>query len=89
MHYRVLGRTGLRVSVIGIGTRQLGGEWGRSYSQSEADAMLDRAAALGIFHLTPSRGIFTVPVNKGGGNNERDREPILPCPRGVKKPIAY
>jgi len=48
MHYRVLGSTGLRVSVIGLGTWQLGGEWGRSYSQAETDAMLDRAAALGI-----------------------------------------
>jgi aryl-alcohol dehydrogenase-like predicted oxidoreductase len=48
VHYRVLGSTGLRVSVIGLGTWQLGGEWGRSYAQAEADAMLDRAAALGI-----------------------------------------
>ena len=48
MRYRVLGSTGLRVSVIGLGTWQFGGEWGRSYSQGDADAILDRAAELGI-----------------------------------------
>src|SRR5712671_7445725 len=48
MEYRVLGSTGLRVSVIGIGTWQLGGEWGRSYSQAEADAIFDKGTELGI-----------------------------------------
>ena len=27
MRYRILGKTGLRVSVIGVGTWQFGGEW--------------------------------------------------------------
>jgi len=48
MRYRILGSTGLRVSVIGLGTWQLGGEWGRNFSQAEADAILDQAAELGI-----------------------------------------
>jgi aryl-alcohol dehydrogenase-like predicted oxidoreductase len=48
MHYRILGRTGLRVSVIGVGTWQFGGEWGRDFSQAEADAILDVAAECGI-----------------------------------------
>ncbi len=48
MQYRVLGSTGLRVSVVGIGTWQLGGEWGRAFTQAEADAMFDRGAELGI-----------------------------------------
>jgi aryl-alcohol dehydrogenase-like predicted oxidoreductase len=48
MRYRILGSTGLRVSVIGLGTWQLGGEWGRSFSQADADAILDKAAELGI-----------------------------------------
>lgn len=48
MHYRPLGETNLKVSVIGVGTWQLGGEWARNYSQSEADAIFDQAAALGI-----------------------------------------
>jgi len=48
MRYRILGRTGLRVSVIGLGTWQLGGEWGKNFSQAEADAILDTAAECGI-----------------------------------------
>ena len=48
MRYRILGRTGLRVSVIGTGTWQFGGEWGRDFSQAEADAILDAAANCGI-----------------------------------------
>ncbi|SPE51755.1 conserved hypothetical protein [Verrucomicrobia bacterium] len=48
MRYRILGSTGLRLSVVGLGTWQFGGEWGRTFNQSEADAILDQAAALGI-----------------------------------------
>jgi aryl-alcohol dehydrogenase-like predicted oxidoreductase len=48
MKYRVMGSTGLRVSVIGIGTWQFGGEWGHKYSQDEVDAILDAAAESGI-----------------------------------------
>ncbi len=48
MHYRVLGATGLKVSVIGVGTWQFGGEWSRTFSQADADAILDKAAELGI-----------------------------------------
>ena len=48
MKYRRLGKTGLRVSVIGVGTWQLGGEWGKDFAQDEVDAMLSRAAQLGI-----------------------------------------
>jgi aryl-alcohol dehydrogenase-like predicted oxidoreductase len=48
MRYRLLGETNLKVSVVGLGTWQLGGEWGRSYSQAEADAIFDQAASLGI-----------------------------------------
>ena len=48
MRYRILGSTGLRVSVVGVGTWQFGGEWGRDFSQAEVDAILDRAAERGI-----------------------------------------
>jgi aryl-alcohol dehydrogenase-like predicted oxidoreductase len=48
MKYRTLGRTGLRVSVVGVGTWQFGGEWGRDYSAAEADAILGRAKELGM-----------------------------------------
>jgi aryl-alcohol dehydrogenase-like predicted oxidoreductase len=48
MKYRILGKTGLKVSVIGLGTWQLGGEWGKDFTQAEVDAMFDRARDLGI-----------------------------------------
>ncbi|MGH7952543.1 MAG: aldo/keto reductase [Limisphaerales bacterium] len=48
MHYRILGKTNLRVSVIGIGAWQFGGEWGEDFSQAEVDAILDAAAECGI-----------------------------------------
>ncbi|HEX8915567.1 MAG TPA: aldo/keto reductase [Humisphaera sp.] len=48
MRYRRLGKTGLRVSVVGVGTWQFGGEWGKDFTQAEATAMLNRAAELGI-----------------------------------------
>jgi len=48
MQYRILGKTGLRVSVIGVGTWQFGGEWGRDFTQPEVDAILDAAADCGI-----------------------------------------
>ena len=48
MRYRILGKTGLRVSVIGLGTWQFGGEWGHEFSQTEVDAILDAAAECDI-----------------------------------------
>src|ERR1044071_5362574 len=48
MKYRILGRSGLRVSVIGMGTWQFGGEWGKDFQQAEVTAMFRRAMELGI-----------------------------------------
>lgn len=48
MKYRTLGKTGLRVSVVGVGTWQFGGEWGREYTAREAGAILGKAKELGI-----------------------------------------
>jgi myo-inositol catabolism protein IolS len=48
MQYRKLGKSGLRVSVIGIGTWQFGGEWGKTFEQAEVDAMFDAAREEGL-----------------------------------------
>jgi aryl-alcohol dehydrogenase-like predicted oxidoreductase len=48
MKYRSLGKTGLRASVVGIGTWQFGGEWGQAFSQSEVDQLLGKSKELGI-----------------------------------------
>ena len=48
MKYRRLGRTGLVVSVVGVGTWQLSGEWGQRFTQQQADQLLGRARELGV-----------------------------------------
>jgi aryl-alcohol dehydrogenase-like predicted oxidoreductase len=48
MKYRRLGSTGLVVSVVGVGTWQLSGEWGRRFTQPEVDRLLGRAHELGV-----------------------------------------
>jgi aryl-alcohol dehydrogenase-like predicted oxidoreductase len=52
MKYRILGKTGLKVSVIGMGTWQFGGEWGKDFTsgggQEEVTAMFAKARDVGI-----------------------------------------
>lgn len=48
MRYRRLGATELEVSVVGVGTWQFGGEWGKDFTQGEVDALIGRARELGI-----------------------------------------
>lgn len=48
MHFRTLGRTGLEISVVGVGTWQFGGEWGRTYTKEDAASVLAAAQDVGI-----------------------------------------
>ncbi|MFA9477789.1 aldo/keto reductase [Phycisphaerales bacterium AB-hyl4] len=48
MKYRTLGSTNLRVSVVGVGTWQYGGEWGMTFTQPDVDAIFDAAREAGI-----------------------------------------
>jgi aryl-alcohol dehydrogenase-like predicted oxidoreductase len=47
MHERTLGRTGRRVSVVGLGTWQLGADWG-AVDEKDALAVLDAATEAGV-----------------------------------------
>jgi aryl-alcohol dehydrogenase-like predicted oxidoreductase len=47
MDQRILGRTGRSVSIISLGTWQLGGDWG-SVSEADARDVLDAAVAAGV-----------------------------------------
>ena len=48
MQYRKLGKTGINVSAISIGTWQVGGKWGADFSHANADAILNKAIDAGI-----------------------------------------
>ncbi len=48
MKSRTLGKTGFKVSEIGIGTWQVGGKWGDPFDAKLADGILDQAAERGI-----------------------------------------
>ncbi len=48
MKYRRLGRSDLNVSVLGIGTYQYGGEWGKTFSQEEVTEILSMGMDNGV-----------------------------------------
>ncbi len=48
MKYRTLGKTGHEVSEVSLGTWQLGGRWGDTFSDEGAEATLQAAADLGV-----------------------------------------
>ena len=47
MRYR-LGQTGIVVSVVGIGTWQFGGEWGKDFEQKEVNVLFEKCREMGI-----------------------------------------
>ena len=51
MKYRRLGRTELKVSVIGLGTHQFSGEWAKEFQALEVTSLLSKAQELGINFL--------------------------------------
>ncbi|HEX4797375.1 MAG TPA: aldo/keto reductase [Humisphaera sp.] len=75
MKYRTLGKTNLKVSVIGLGTWQFGGEWGKDYSQDEADRIIDRCRQVGI-NLIDTAECYGDHTSERliGGAISRDRE---------------
>lgn len=48
MNYRKLGKTGFTISEISLGTWQVGGKWGDSFSHDNADQILNAAVDAGI-----------------------------------------
>jgi aryl-alcohol dehydrogenase-like predicted oxidoreductase len=48
MKYRTLGKTGFKVSEISLGTWQVGGKWGSSFDNENADRILNTAIDKGI-----------------------------------------
>jgi aryl-alcohol dehydrogenase-like predicted oxidoreductase len=48
MSFRILGKTGWKVSEIGLGTWQVGGGWGKAFDLKKANLLLHTAFDLGI-----------------------------------------
>jgi len=48
MNYRILGKTGFKVSEISLGTWQVGGKWGDGFDAKNADRILNEAVDGGI-----------------------------------------
>jgi aryl-alcohol dehydrogenase-like predicted oxidoreductase len=48
MKYRILGKTGFKISEISLGTWQVGGRWGQDFNESNAKGILNRAIDKGI-----------------------------------------
>jgi len=63
MKYRTLGKTGLNVSEVSLGTWQVGGRWGTPFSDANADQVLNRAIDLGVNFIDTADGY-------GGGRSE-------------------
>ena len=48
LKYRILGKTGFKVSEVSLGTWQLGGKWGEKFSWNTAEAILNKAVESGV-----------------------------------------
>ena len=48
MQFRTLGKTGINLSTISIGTWQVGGKWGSDFDNTNADTILNKAIDSGI-----------------------------------------
>src|SRR3954465_12252759 len=79
MEQRPLGRTGADVSVVGLGTWQLGGDWGNVDDDAAAD-VLDAALDAGVTLLD------TADVYGDGRSEERIRKAL--APRGERPFVA-
>ncbi len=48
LKYRILGKTGFKVSEVSLGTWQLGGKWGEKFNWNTAEAILNGAIESGV-----------------------------------------
>src|ERR1700729_2948667 len=80
MEKRILGRTGRAVSVIGLGTWQLGADWG-DVAEADALAVLEAAAQAGVT-LLDTADVY------GDGRSERLIGQFLAASPGLQLMVA-
>lgn len=64
MNYRILGKTGFKVSEISLGTWQVGGKWGEPFSHENAERILNAAIDNGV-NFIDTADVY------GGGESEK------------------
>ena len=74
MQYRQLGKTGIKVSAISIGTWQVGGKWGDDFSHSNAEKILNEAIDNGINFIDTADVYSNGESEKAVGNVVRSRK---------------
>ena len=73
MEYRKLGKTGYKVSAISLGTWQVGGKWGDTFSHANADRILGEAVDNGVNFIDTADVYSDGESEKAVGNFVRSR----------------
>ena len=73
MQYRKLGKTGIDVSAISLGTWQVGGKWGDTFSHANADRILGEAVDNGVNFIDTADVYSDGDSEKAVGNFVRSR----------------
>ena len=73
MEYRKLGKTGYKVSAISLGTWQVGGKWGDTFSHANADRILGEAVDNGVNFIDTADVYSDGESEKAVGNFVRNR----------------
>ena len=79
MEYRQLGRTSLKVSLIGLGTMT----FGEQNTEAEGHAQIDRAHDCGVDRLDTSE-MYLVPPRVETDGASRLARTCYPCPRNER-----
>ncbi|RRN77778.1 aldo/keto reductase, partial [Pseudoxanthomonas sp. SGD-10] len=73
MNYRILGKTGFKISEISLGTWQVGGKWGEKFDHANAENILNSAIDSGINFIDTADVYGDGESEKAVGNVVRSR----------------
>ncbi|MEX2511417.1 MAG: aldo/keto reductase [Cyclobacteriaceae bacterium] len=91
MNYRKLGKTGMQVSEVSLGTWQVGGGWGGNFNQQAADKIIHEAIDLGINFIDTAdvydAGLSEAAVGKGVRSRKEKVYVATKCGRQIQPHI--